>query len=126
MQSKMAKQNPKEIAATFMSEYESVWNSQGARAVANLYTPDSLLIGYAVASGRTEIEKLLGAIFDQGWAKISIKVIEARELGDAVLIANEYSAQGSGPNAGKTLKGKSSYVLANVGGTWLSAMHTAT
>src|SRR5260370_29344546 len=126
MQIKMVNKNTKEIAATTMSKYESLWNSQGASAVANLYTPDSLPVGYAIASGRTEIEKLLGAIFDQGWSKISIKVIEARGLCDAVLVANEYSAQGSGPNAGKTLNGKSTYVLANIGNTWLAAMHTAT
>jgi hypothetical protein len=31
----------------------------------------------------------------------------------------------SGPTAGKTLNGKSSHVLTQVGDTWLSAMHTA-
>jgi uncharacterized protein (TIGR02246 family) len=104
----MARQNPKEIAAGYMSKYENHWNSDGPAAVANLYTPDSLLVGYAIAIGRTEIEKLLGTIFDQGWRQISTKVIEAREIGDVVLVANEYSAQGSGPSAGKTLSGRSS------------------
>jgi uncharacterized protein (TIGR02246 family) len=122
----MTKRAPKEIAAAFMSKYEDLWNSNGARAAANLYTPDSLLVGYCIAIGRTEIEKLLGMIFNQGWTKISIKVVEAREFGDVVLVANEYSAEGSGPSTGKTLNGKSSYVLANVGNTWLSAMHAAT
>ena len=122
----MTKRDPKEIAGAYVSKYENHWNSDGPPAVANLYAQDSLLVGNAIAIGRAEIEKLLGTIFEQGWRKISIKVIEAREIGDVVLVANEYSAHGSGPSAGKTLSGRSGYVLTNAGNTWLSAMHTAT
>jgi hypothetical protein len=90
-----------------------------------LYTPDSVLVGGAVGIGRADIERLLGMLFKQGWTKISIKVLNAREVGGVVLVAAEFSAVGSGPTAGQTLNGKSSHVLTQVGDTWLSAMHTA-
>jgi ketosteroid isomerase-like protein len=126
LQAKMTTQSPEQIAAAYMSNYESLWNSDRAASVAKLYAPDSLLIGYAIAVGQGEIEKLLETLFAQGWTRISIKVVKAREVGGVVLVANEYSAHGSGPNAGKTLSGKSSYVLTHIDGAWLAAMHTAT
>jgi uncharacterized protein (TIGR02246 family) len=119
------KQGPEEIATAFAGRWEGAWNSQGAAAAAELYTPDSVLVGAAVGIGRPEIERLLGLLFEQGWTRISIKILNAREVGGVVLVAAEFSAVGSGPTAGKTLNGKSSHVLTQVGDTWLSAMHTA-
>jgi uncharacterized protein (TIGR02246 family) len=119
------KQGPQEIAVAYASKWEDAWNSQGASAAAKLYTPDSVLVGAATGIGRPEIERLLGMLYQQGWTKISIKVLNAREVGGVVLVASEFSAVGSGPNAGKTLNGKSSHVLMQTGDTWLSAMHTA-
>ena len=119
------KQSPEEIAAAFASNWESAWNSQGAAATAKLYTSGGILVGAAIGIGRHEIERLLEMLFNQGWTKISIKVVNAREVGGVVLAASEFSAVGSGPNAGKTLNGKSSHVLTQVGDRWLSAMHTA-
>ena len=121
----MMKQSPEDIAAAFASKWESAWNSQGAAAAAKLYTPDSVLVGVAIGVGQPDIERLLDMLFKQGWTKISIKVLNAREIGGLVLVASEFSAVGSGPNAGKTLNGKSSHVLTQVGDTWLSTMHTA-
>jgi uncharacterized protein (TIGR02246 family) len=121
----MMTQGPEEIAAAYANRWESAWNSRGASAAAELYTSDSVLVGAAVGIGRPEIERLLGMLFKQGWTRISIKVVNAREVGGVVLVASEFSAIGSGPTAGKTLNGKSSHVLTQVGDTWLSAMHTA-
>jgi uncharacterized protein (TIGR02246 family) len=119
------KQKPEEIAAAYVSKWQTAWNSHGASAAAELYTPDSVLVGAALGIGRLEIERLLGVLFKQGWTRISIKVRNAREIGGVVLVAAEFSAVGSGPTAGETLNGKSSHVLTQVGDTWLSAMHTA-
>jgi uncharacterized protein (TIGR02246 family) len=119
------KQSPEEIAHAFAIRWENVWNSQGAAATAELYTPDSVLVGAAIGIGRPEIARLLSMLFQQGWTRISIKVVNAREVSEVVLVASEFTAVGSGPTAGKTLNGKSSHVLTCVGDTWLSAMHTA-
>ena len=121
----MMKQSPNDVASAFMSRWESAWNSQGAAAVAKLYTPDSMLVGAAIGIGQPEIERLLERLFQQGWTKISIKIVNVREVCGVVLVANEFSAFGSWPNADKTLNGRSSHVLAQVDGTWLSAMHSA-
>jgi uncharacterized protein (TIGR02246 family) len=119
------KQSPEEIAAAYVSKWQSAWNSHGASAAAELYTPDSVLVGAAIGIGRPEIERLLGLLFKHGWTRISIKVLNAREVGGVVLVAAEFSAVGSGPAEAKTLNGKSSHVLTQVGDAWLSAMHTA-
>ena|SRR5258708_808106 len=119
------KQSPNEVAFANMSKWESAWNAQGVAAAAKLYTPDSMLIGVAIGIGQPEIERILDRLIQHGWTKISIKVVNVREVGGAVLVASEFSAFGSGPNAGKTLNGRSSHVLTQVDGSWLSAMHSA-
>ena len=121
----MMKQSPDDIAAAFASKWESAWNSQGAAAAAKLYTSDSVLVGAAIGVGQPDIERLLDMLFKQGWTKINIKVANAREVGGVILVASEFTAFGDGPNAGKTLTGKSTHVLTRVGDAWLSAMHTA-
>jgi uncharacterized protein (TIGR02246 family) len=113
------------IAREFISRYESAWNSGGVDAVAKLYAADGMLVGYAIASGRPDIRKLLGGIFAQGWTGIKIKIVNARRIGDVILVVNEYTAIGSGQNAGKILDAKASHVLVRAGGEWLSALHTA-
>jgi uncharacterized protein (TIGR02246 family) len=117
---------PEEIAHEYVTVWEQAWNNEGAEATVRLYAPDSVLVGYVTAIGRTEIAKLLGGIFAQGWTKIKIKVTNAREINGLILVANEYSALGSGPNEGKTLDAKSTHVLALLDGSWVSVMHTAT
>ena len=117
--------DPEEIATAYVSKWQNAWSSQGASAAAELYTPDSVLVGAAIGIGRLEIERLLGLLYKQGWTRIAIKVLNARAVGGLVLVAAEFSAVGSGPTAGKTLTGKSSHVLTQVGDAWLSAMHTA-
>ncbi|MGA2792254.1 MAG: SgcJ/EcaC family oxidoreductase [Roseiarcus sp.] len=121
----MIEQRADEIAATFARNWESAWNSTGAAGTAQLYTRDSVLVGAVIAVGRPEIERALGMLYAQGWTRIAVKVINAREVGELVLIACEFVAAGSGPNAGKTLSGRSSHALTRVDGTWLSAMHSA-
>src|SRR5260221_12659504 len=119
------KQSANEVASAYMSNWESAWNAQGAAAAAKLYTADSVLIGAAIGIGRPEIERLLDRLIQHGWTRISIKVVNVREVGGVVLVASEFSAFGSGPNAGKTLNGRSSHVLTQVDGNWLAAMHSA-
>jgi ketosteroid isomerase-like protein len=118
--------NPDQIAADYIARWGRLWNREGVRAVDMLYTPDSVLVGYRTAVGRTEIARLLQSILDQGWTGIKIKVVNARALAGTILVANDYTAIGSGPNAGKTRDGKSSHVLTRFNDTWMSAMHTTT
>jgi hypothetical protein len=68
---------------------------------------------------------LLQGIIAQGWTRIKIKIVNVRKVGDVILVANAYSAIGSGANAGKTLEATSSHVLVHTDGEWLSALHTA-
>jgi hypothetical protein len=65
----------------------------------------------------------LNGIFAQGWTKIKIKVTNAREVNGVILVANEYTAFGSGANEGKTLDAKSSHVLSLVDGGYVSVLH---
>jgi uncharacterized protein (TIGR02246 family) len=117
-------QSPEAIATGYIREWENAWNAGGS-AMAELYTADSVLVGAVIGIGRPEIARLLAALFQQGWTRISITLVNARRLGDLVLVASEFAANGSGPNAGKTLTGKSTHVLTKVGDEWLSALHTA-
>ena len=112
------------IAADFTARYEHAW-SHGAEAAAKLYTSDSVLVGYVTAIGHLEIQKLLQGIIGQGWTRIEIKIVNVRKVGDVILVANAYSAIGSGANAGKTLEATSSHVLVHTDGEWLSTLHTA-
>jgi uncharacterized protein (TIGR02246 family) len=114
-----------DIAADFVQRWEGAWNRHGAAAAAQLYTPDSVLVGAAIGIGQPQIARLLAGLFAQGWTAIRIRLVNARTVGDVVLVAAEFTATGSGAVAGKTLNGKSSHVLTRVGDTWLSAMHTA-
>ncbi len=114
-----------QIANEFISRYETAWNQHGAEAVSKLYTPDSVLVGYVVAIGKPEILKLLRRIIGEGWTGIKLKTVNARKVGDVILVANEYTVIGSGEKAGKTLDTKSSHVLVRRGGEWLSTLHTA-
>jgi uncharacterized protein (TIGR02246 family) len=113
-----------QIANEFIARYEVAWN-HGAEAVAKLYTADSVLVGYVTAIGRPEISKLLGGIIGQGWTQIKIKAVNVRKVGDVILVANVYTAIGSGANAGKTLDATASHVLVHTDGEWLSTLHTA-
>jgi uncharacterized protein (TIGR02246 family) len=119
------KQSPNDVASAFVRNWEDAWNAQGAAAVAKLYTPDSVLVGAAIAVGPAEIERSLDRLIQLGWTRISINVVNARMVGGVVLLASEFSALGSGPSAGKSLNGRSSHVLTLVGDRWLSAMHSA-
>lgn len=113
-----------QIARAFQRQYETLWNSSGAEAVAALYTADSVLIGRSIAKGREEIEVALKALFQRGWTAISTNTLHVREAAGTVLVVSEFTAFGSGGAIeGETLNGKSTHVLTQVGGDWLSAMH---
>ena len=112
------------IARDFIDRYEAAW-AQGAQAAAQLYTADSVLVGYATAIGRAEIQKLLAGIIGQGWTRIEMRPVNVRKIGDVILLACAYTATGSGANAGKKLEATSSHVLVAADGEWRSALHTA-
>jgi uncharacterized protein (TIGR02246 family) len=114
------------IASAFNRRWETAWNEDGARDVAGLYAEDAILAGYKVAVGRPAIADLLGAIFAQGWTRIAIRLVHAHRRGNVVFVVNDYTASGTGAKSGETLDAKSSHVLIEVDGAWLSAMHTAT
>ena len=90
------KPSPEQIAAEFIDRWERAWNAQGATLTAQLYTDDSVLVGGAIAIGRPAIESSLGRLFAAGWKRITIKLINAREVGGVVLAACEFTATGSG------------------------------
>jgi uncharacterized protein (TIGR02246 family) len=113
-----------QIANDFAKRYEAAWTS-GAEATALLYAADGVLVGLVIAIGRSQIRELLQRIIGQGWTRIQIKIVNVRKVGDVILVANEYSAIGSGENAGKTLDAKASHVLVRIDGVWLSTLHTA-
>ena len=117
-------ENPHQIAADYIDRWQKLWNEQGA--ISALYTADSVLVGYRTAVGKADIAALLQSIREQGWTGITIKVVNARAVASVVVVACEYTAIASGRNAGQTRDGKSSHVLALIGDTWLSAMHTTT
>jgi hypothetical protein len=114
--------NPEMIAADYIDRWQKLWNEDGA--ISMLYTTDSVLVGYRIAIGRTDIAALLHAIYEQGWVGISIRLVTAHAVGGVILLAADYTARGSSSLAGQTREGKSSHVLTQVDGTWLSAMHT--
>lgn len=113
-----------QIARDFIGRYEAEWN-RGAEAVSRLYAPDAVLVGFVTAIGRSQICELLRGIISQGWTRIRIKIVNVRRVGGVILIANEYTAIGSGENAGKALNATSSHVLVESNGEWLSTLHTA-
>ncbi|HET6159782.1 MAG TPA: SgcJ/EcaC family oxidoreductase [Dongiaceae bacterium] len=117
--------SPEQIAADFVTRWARAWSDEGPAAATRLYTSDSMLVGGVTAIGRSQIETALTALFNQGWASIDIKVTHARAVNGMVLVASDFTATGSGPNAGKTLAGRSTHALTQIDGAWLSVMHTA-
>lgn len=86
---------------------------------------DGVLVGFVTAIGRSQICEVLRGIIGQGWTGIRIQIVNVRQVGGLILIANEYTAIGSGQNAGKTLNASASHVLIESNGEWLSTLHTA-
>ena len=113
-----------QIAYGFQRRYETLWNASGATAVAELYTADGILAGRSVAQGREEIATALNGLYQRGWTAISVRALHVRETAGTVLVVSEFTAFGSGAMEGETLGGKSTHVLTQVGGDWLSAMHS--
>jgi hypothetical protein len=100
-------------------------SSNGAEAVSRLYAPNRVLVGFVTAIDRSQICGVLRGIIGQGWTSIRIKIVNVRQIGGLILIANEYTAIGSGQNAAKTLNAAASHVLVESDGEWLSTLHTA-
>jgi uncharacterized protein (TIGR02246 family) len=113
------------VAGDFVRAWETAWNEQGADGVARFYDQDAVLVGQAAVRGRARIAELFKAIIAQGWTGVRIRPVHVRRIGDIILIVNEYTALGSGDQAGKSMDARSSYVLARVDGEWSIVMHTA-
>lgn len=117
--------DPMAIATAFVDAWAEAWNTGGPSACARLYTSDAVLVGAAMGVGPHDIERLMSILYRQGWTTVRIKVVNARLVGGLVLAACDFTALGSGDKAGTELQGNSSHVLTQLGGTWLSAMHSA-
>ena len=74
-----------EIASDCAKRWEAAWHLEGPAATAALYTPDSVLVGVAVGVGRPAIERQLHVLFQSGWTRVAIKVVNARAVGGVVL-----------------------------------------
>lgn len=108
------------IAAEFVRRYQGFWNA-GAHDLAAVYTGDAVLCGLEIVRSREQIGPVLDAIVGQGWTTISIEVVQARRVGEVILLACRYTAQ----SAQDAIASKSSYVLVESDGCWKIAMHTA-
>ncbi|HEY1721181.1 MAG TPA: nuclear transport factor 2 family protein [Magnetospirillaceae bacterium] len=117
--------NPIEIATAFVDAWAQAWNTGGPAEAIKLYTPDAVLVGAAMGVGQHDIERLMSILYKQGWTTVKIKVVNARVVGGLVLAACDFTAIGSGDKAGTELQGNSSHALTQIGGTWLSTMHSA-
>jgi uncharacterized protein (TIGR02246 family) len=112
-----------QIARAYQRQYEALWTSGDAEALAALYTGDAIFTARKIALGRTEIAGALNAMIQRGWTAVTINIRHVRETAGVVLVVSEFTAFGSGPIEGETLGGKSNHVLTEVNGAWLSAMH---
>jgi ketosteroid isomerase-like protein len=113
-----------DVATSFCRAYEAAWSSGSADEVVSLYDEDAILVGYKVAKGKTSIHTVISSIFSQGFDRIEIRVMDAVQQGDFILLASEYTAFTG--NEAKLMDAKSSQVLKYLGGRWVSVMHTAT
>lgn len=111
------------IARDYQRQYEALWMSGDAEALAALYTEDAMFTARRIALGRTEIATALNAMLQRGWTAVTINIRHVNETSGVVLVVSEFTAFGSGPIDGETLGGKSNHVLTKMNGTWLSAMH---
>jgi uncharacterized protein (TIGR02246 family) len=112
-----------QIARAYQRQYEALWTSGDADALAALYTENAVFTARRIALGRTEIAAALNAMLQRGWATVTINIRHVGEAAGVVLVVSEFTAFGSGPIEGETLGGKSNHVLTEVNGAWLSAMH---
>jgi ketosteroid isomerase-like protein len=119
-------QDAEAIARAFAQSWQDLWNCGGAEAVSSLYAAESMLVGQTISSDRQTIQRVLQGLWAQGWTRMTIRVVNARALGEHVLAACEFEAGGTGSREGQTLRGHSSHVLVRSGETWLTALHSAT
>ena len=84
-----------QIARHFISRYEAEWSNGGAEAVSRLYASDAVLVDLVTAIGRSQICALLRGIIGQGWTSIRFKIVNVRQVGGVILIANEYALEAS-------------------------------
>lgn len=109
-----------EVAREFFADYSRCWQQGDASGVALLYANDAVLIGAAVAAGRTEIQQAIGGLLSQGWVSITIEPRAAHALGDVIFVAARYVATGI---QGRRLEGSSSWLLAPEDSAWRAAAH---
>lgn len=119
-------ENLLEIAKEFNLKYQELWNQNKFEELSNLYSINSILVGYEIVQNRENIAKILQQIYDQGWTKIKIETVKTSNIDDnIILVANIYEAFNSKDANAKPLKTKSSHVLNKIDNVWLTKMHSA-
>ena len=113
------------VAREFIEGWEAAWNGGHIEQVMSTYADDSVLVGYITAVGKANIEAFLRGLLSEGWNRVEIRITNVREINGLILIGNEYTAFGSGANAGRRIDAKSSHVLSLVDGAYVSVLHTA-
>jgi uncharacterized protein (TIGR02246 family) len=76
--------------------WDAAFNSGDAAAVAGAYTDDALFLPatHDVINGPDGVEGFFGSLFEMGVTGHKLDLIEAREQGDAVVAAANWSATG--------------------------------
>ena len=116
----------RKVAEDLTRQWEEAYNHGNADAVGALFAPDGVFVGPAgVLSGQKEIASALQGRIKQGWAKETITIGEAREVGNAIWAIGDYTSVGSSEQAGKQMNGRYGFVATREGGAWRISMITA-
>ena len=91
-----AAQSVEDDVRSAYAAWDEAFNSGDAAAVAGAYTDDALFLPatHDVITGNDGVEGFFGALFEMGVTGHNLDLIEAREQGDAVVAAANWSATG--------------------------------
>lgn len=118
-------QDARKIAEDLTRQWEQAYNRGDAEAVGALFTPDGVYVGpTGILSGQKEIASALQGRIRQGWTKETIKLGEAREVGNIAWAVGDYMLVGSNEQAGKQMNGRYGLVAMREGSTWRISMIT--
>jgi uncharacterized protein (TIGR02246 family) len=81
-----------QIARAYQRQYEALWASGDANALAALYTDDAIFTAGKVGLGRAEIAAALNAMLQRGWTAVTINILHVRETACVVLVISEFTA----------------------------------
>ena len=113
-------------AQNFNSDYEKYWNENRFEDLSALYADDAVLVGKDIVQNKDNILSALKNIYKAGWHKIKIESTLTFQPHEAfIIVVNKYEAFGTINGEEKQVCTKSSHVLQNVDGKWVSIMHSA-